>query len=92
MAKKLVTVCWTITVAVDVPEGISNEDLLNADWQSSPDVQAIAFKAAQDASFSLDAKDGDITDVQDTGDEDEPLTPDEEAELKEIVHKQNQFV
>ena len=90
MATKLVTVCWNITVAVDVPEGISNEDLLNADWQSSPDVQAVAFKALRDASFNVNTKDGDITDVQDTGDEDEALTPDEEAELKEIVHKQNQ--
>lgn len=91
MAKKLITVSWNITVAVDVPEGISNEDLVNADWQSSPDVQAVAFKALQDASFNVNTKDGDITDVQDEEAEDEPLAPDEETELKAIVQKQNQL-
>ena len=79
MAKKLITVSWNITVVVDVPEGISNEDLIGADWESSPDVQEVAFEAIEDASFNIDAKDGDITDVQDAEAEDESLTPDEET-------------
>lgn len=68
MAKKLVTVCWNITVAVDVPKGISNEDLVNADFRSSPDIQAVAYAAVKEANFNINLKDGQITDVQDTGD------------------------
>lgn len=65
MANKLVTVTWSITIGLDVPDDVSNETLIEADFNSPENVQTLACKACQDASAEINWKDGQITDVQD---------------------------
>lgn len=83
MAKKLVTICWSTTIEVEVPDdfNVSNAESNHGEF---------AARTACKAFDNLRGNDGEITDVQDTEAEDGPLTPDEEAELKAIIHKQNQ--
>lgn len=64
MAKKLITVSWAVTVAVNVPKGISDEELLNADFRSRDEVQTVAAEAMQDAAAELNWKDGEITRIE----------------------------
>lgn len=85
--KKLVTVQWSYTVQIDVPEGVKPESLIECDFTADVAAQEVACGALQNAADNISWKDGVITDVQDV--EDEPLTPDEEVELREIVAEQN---
>ena len=65
MRKKLVTICWTTTVLQEIPDHITDEQLLEADFRSPEDVQKIACEAIKEAYDNMQAKDGEITDIQD---------------------------
>lgn len=60
--KKLVTVVWSVTVAVDVPEDF-NED--NAEsYDSAPEIGEAAKRAIDDAWGNVQKNDGIITSVE----------------------------
>ncbi len=59
--KKLVTVMWSTTVSVDLPEGADLESL--NDWKG-PHAE-LGGKIVCDASDNIEWKQGEITDVQD---------------------------
>ena len=61
--KKLITVQWSYTVEVEVPEGVTVDDL--EDYNAPEEIANIANTAIVLASDSLSWKDGVITDMQD---------------------------
>lgn len=65
MRKKLVTICWTTTVLQEIPDHITDEQLLEADFRSPEDVQKIAMHALKYGYDNIQARDGEITDIQD---------------------------
>jgi len=65
--KKLVTVCWSCTIEVNLPEGIGVDEL--EDLGQSEEIQNLASNIVRDASNNISWKDGVITDVQDIPDD-----------------------
>jgi len=65
MRKKLLTICWTTTVLQEIPDHITDEQLFEADFHSPEDVQRIAYEVIKEAYDNMQAKDGEITDIQD---------------------------
>lgn len=63
MAKKLITVCWSATVEMDVPESLV--DVTAVDFNSPPEYQDFALKATKEAWANVQCSDGVITDEQD---------------------------
>jgi hypothetical protein len=59
MNKKLVTVCWSYTVEVELPDGIGADELNDY----SPEIVDIADAVVKEAASNLNWKDGVITDV-----------------------------
>jgi hypothetical protein len=59
---KHITVTWSYTIGVDVPENVGIEEL--NDITASDDVQKLASDIVQQASNNINWKHGEITDVQ----------------------------
>jgi len=65
--KKLITVVYSATVAIDVPEGISDEQIFAADQKRvclTGDEEKLITKILQEASAQIGWRDGEITDIQ----------------------------
>lgn len=65
--KKLITVVYSTTVAIDVPEGITDERIFEADRVRaclSANEEKLITKILQDASSQIGWRDGEITDIQ----------------------------
>lgn len=67
--KKLITVVYSTTVTIDVPEGITDEQIFAADQRrisATEDAEKLLTKILQDASSQIGWRDGEITDIQDS--------------------------
>ena len=64
MRKKLVTICWTTTVLQEIPDHITDEQLLEADIRSPEDVR-IVYEVLKEAYGNIQPHHGQITDIQD---------------------------
>lgn len=66
MKRKLITVCWSYTVEMDVPEHLENISVDELeDFTSPKEIQDLASNAVRQAGANLNWKDGIITDIQD---------------------------
>jgi hypothetical protein len=63
MSKKLVTVCWSYTVEIDLPDGVGVDEL--EAYDSGKNVADLADTIVKEAASNLNWKDGVITDVSD---------------------------
>lgn len=63
MKKKIITVCWSYTVAKELPDHVGIDELEAID--SPLEVQTLADEIVKEASENITWKDGIITDVQD---------------------------
>jgi hypothetical protein len=71
MAKKLILVQFSARIEIEVPEGITDEMIFEADERrigASPEVEKACITALKDAYDAIGWRDGEITDIQD-GDE-----------------------
>jgi hypothetical protein len=65
MRKRLVTICWTTTVLKEIPDHITDEQLLEADFGSPKDVHRIAYEVVKEAYDNTEPKYGEIISIQD---------------------------
>lgn len=66
--KKLITVTYSTTVTIDVPEGITDERIFEADRTRaclSADEEKLITDILQSASSQIGWRHGEITDIQD---------------------------
>lgn len=82
--KKLITVAFSRTIEVDIPEGATIETLNDYNGEHA-DIGAAIVKNAAD---EIEWKSGEITDIQEVEEEDEELTPEEVERLKNLVKNQ----
>ena len=82
--KKLITVCWSATVEIEVPDSINASELVEADFNSSDEIQKIAINVIKDAYCNIGERDGIITDIQDSENERPDLTDEEKWALSTI--------
>ena len=64
MSQKLITVTWSATISMEVPNDIDINDLVESDFRSGLFIQELAAKATKEAYDNIGWKDGIITDVQ----------------------------
>lgn len=64
--KKQITVSYSTTITIDVPENITDEMIFDADqsrWQAPKKAQEILTKIQKEAHEQIEWRDGEITDI-----------------------------